>query len=217
MNKYIPLVIVILLLVIGGGAYLAFQNQKPTLPSQTTPIGKGEGQEGNIFTSIKDALSKSLSLECSYKDEKGAETKTYIKGGAVRVDANLTSAGPEAYSQSIFKDQKMYSWNPETKKGVVFEIPETAMEEAEKLKVTAAAQKPQGDGKGEKFLSEIEKYKNSCKSAAVSDSLFVPPTDVTFQDLSKMMEDVITGMPKNALPSGFDLEELKKQYLPEGQ
>ena len=37
-------------------------------------------------------------------------------------------------------------------------------------------------------LAELEKYKDSCKPTVVADSMFVPPADVKFQDLSKMMQ-----------------------------
>lgn len=207
MNKLFPIVI-ILLIILGGGFYL-FSQSKKGQPSPKTPSQKGQTQKGDIFSSIKDALSKSLSLECTYKDEKGIETKTYVKAGAVRVDAKSIKAGSEANSQIIFKDHKMYSWDPATKKGVLFEIPE------ENLKTTPSVNQPSGDNKGENFLAEIEKYKNSCKSAAVSDSLFVPPSDVDFQDLSKMMENV--NKPNSEAAPTIDIEQLKKQYSPEGQ
>src|SRR3989344_7062324 len=115
MNKSLPVIIVVILLLLGGGAFLAFKN-KPAQPGAVnTNVGQGQTQDGNVFTSIKDALSKSLSLECTYKDEKGTETKTYIKAGAVRLDAQSTAAGSEANSQAIFKDRKLYSWDPTTK------------------------------------------------------------------------------------------------------
>ena len=209
MNKYLPIILVVLLLIIGGGGFLAFKNRqaRPTTPDITTQ--RGQSQEGNVFTSIKDALTKSLSLECTYKDERGTETKTYIKAGAVRLDAQSTAAGTGANSQVIFKDRKMYSWDPTTKKGVVMEIPE------ENLNVTPSEQKAPVDNQGESFFKEIEKYKDACKTAVVSDSLFVPPVDVEFQDLSKMLQNLPTGSSGNEAPPSFDLEQLKQQYSPE--
>ena len=102
MNKALPIIIVVILLLLGGGAYLVLQNGQGQQSTPGTSTQQGQTQQGNIFTSIKDALSKSLSLECTYKDAKGTETKTYIKSGAVRVDAKVTTAGSEANSQTIF-------------------------------------------------------------------------------------------------------------------
>ena len=211
MNKALPIIIVVILLLLGGGAYLVLQNGQGQQSTPGTSTQQGQTQQGNIFTSIKDALSKSLSLECTYKDAKGTETKTYIKSGAVRVDAKVTTAGSEANSQTILKEKKMYAGDPATKKGVVFEIPE------ESLKTTPSAEQPSGENKGEDFLAEIEKYKDACKTSAVSDSLFVPPSDVEFQDFSKMFQNLPTGASDNGAPPSFDLEQLKKQYAPENE
>src|SRR3989344_3901856 len=212
MNKSLPIIAVVLLLIIGGGAYLTFKN-KPVQPGAVnTNINQGQPQDGNVFTSIKDALSKSLSLECKYNDEKGTESTTHIKGGAVHVAAKTLADGKETNTQVIMKDRKMYTWDEATKKGVVFDIPE------ENLQTTPSTQAPSGDNKGDSFLAEIEKYKDACKPAVVSDSLFTPPTDVEFQDFSKMFQNPPTGtMQDNSVPSEFDLEELIRQYSPEGQ
>ena len=36
----------------------------------------------------------------------------------------------------------------------------------------------------------IDQYKDSCKVATVADSYFTAPTDVNFQDMSKLLEDL---------------------------
>lgn len=211
MKKYLPVIVIVLLLLLGGGAFLAFKN-KPAQPGAVnTNVEQGQTQDSNVFTSIKDALAKSLSLECTYQDEKGNETKTFIKGGAVRVEAKMSAEGKTTNSQAIMKDKKMYTWDDATKKGVIFEIPE------ESLQTTPSAQAPAGDNKGESLLADIEKYKDSCKTSVVSDSLFTPPTDVEFQDMSKIFQNIPTGTTGNESAPSFDLEELKKQFSPENQ
>ena len=76
MKKVLPIVAVVLLLIVAG--FFLKGTKKPGTSLLNKP-------EGNVFNSIKDALSKSLSLKCVYKDEQGVQTTTYIKGGAVRV------------------------------------------------------------------------------------------------------------------------------------
>jgi len=213
MNKYLPVIAIVILLLIGGGIFLASKN-KSALPTANQP---GTGQP-NVITSIKDALSQSASLECNYSDDSGSETKTYIKSGAVRAESKVkTPEGTETYSQVIFKDKKMYTWDTATKKGVVFEVSEQTMQDAQSLQITPPTGSNQ-QNQGETFLAEIEKYKDACKPATVSDSLFTPPTDVEFQDLSSLLKNIPTGtMSESEYPTGFDLEELKKQYSPENQ
>ena len=120
MNKSLPIIILVLLLLLGGGAYLTFQKGTipPALPGSNMVPDKSQG--GGVFDSIKDALTKSLSLECAYQDEKGVETTTFIKGGAIRVDAKTTIEGKDNYSQVIFKDRRMYSLDPTNKKNITF-------------------------------------------------------------------------------------------------
>lgn len=170
MNKLLPVIVVILLVLVGGGIYLSNQSkkQKPSTDNNTN-VTKTEENKGGVFTSIKDALTKSLSLECTYKDETGVEKKTYMKAGAVRVDAKPAENDKEAYSQVIFKDSKMYSWNPITKQGIVFTVPENVTKDITPAQATAPAKESSEENKEESFLAQIEKYKDACKPATVSD------------------------------------------------
>lgn len=202
--KYVPL-IVIAVLVLGVGGYFFLSQQDKITPQGVSTVVPSEESKG-MFTSIKDALSKSLSLECTYTDEKGTTSKTYIKAGAVRTEVSA-KGDTETQTYMIMKDKKIYSWNPITKEGTLIEL--TSFDITPKVIPTGAMKEEsvQKDDEKESILAQIEKYKDACKPATVADSLFVPPTDVTFQDFSKMM--------KQALPSGFNLEELQKQFAPQ--
>ena len=61
MNKKIIIAIVVIVLL-GIAAYFLFQN-------------KNVAPENTVVTSIKDALSKSASMECIYTDEGGTRIK----------------------------------------------------------------------------------------------------------------------------------------------
>jgi len=142
---------------------------------------------GSSFTSIQDALTRSLSLECSFTDETGRQTKSYMKGGAVRAD--FTSSKPEESGSVIVKDKKMYSWNAQG--GFMMELPDES-----DVQTTTEPGAPNQAGN---MMESLEKYKESCKPAVVSDSLFTPPSNVNFQDFSKMMPQV------PQLPTGADV------------
>lgn len=138
----------------------------------------------NVFISVKDALSKNLSLVCDFKDEKGQITKSYIKNGAVRVS---TTDGKQASEIIILKD-KMYMWDEKTKMGFVYPI--KTEDQTSKVGMTGTEVT-----QSETYLGMIEKYKDSCKTSIVSDSLFTPPTDVKLQDMSKLLEDLQKQIP----------------------
>ena len=156
------LIAAVVLAILGGGAWYFF--------------GKKSTQT-NVVTSIKDSLSKSVSLECDYTDEQGRKTKSYIKNGAIRSD--FTSEDVQESGSVILNDKKLYVWTNK-KQGFVSEIPEAAT-------TTEEAVKDQGLSQRDGLMADLEKYKQQCKPAVVSDSLFTPPADVEFTDYSQLM------------------------------
>lgn len=190
MNKLVPVVVVLLLLGVGGYFVMNSQKSKPVVTEQKTAGSKTQG--GNIFTSIKDALSKSLSLKCEYPNPSGKGTVTsYIKNGAVRVSS--MGMGEEGYGSAIMKDNKMWIWSEGKNEGMMLTLNKP---EAEK----AVAEKK--EDQSEKVLAEMEKYKNSCKTEVVADSLFTPPSNVKFTDLEGIMKKATGDMMKQ-VPTGM--------------
>lgn len=202
MKKIVPILVILLTLGVGGYFYM---NSKGAV--KKAPLGTANNTGSNVFTSIKDALSQSLSLKCVYKDEQGVQTTTYIKGGAVRVVTEGVKEKDQP-NNIILKDKKMYMWNDISKTGFTFVMTEP--------KVTPGKLPEANANKDESLLSGIDKYKDSCKAAVVPDSLFAIPTDVKFQDMS-----AFTAPPTNPSGSGSNadqqkaLEELMKQITPE--
>lgn len=212
MKKIVPVLIILLALGIGG---YFFMNSKEVLPK--TPIGTttGKTESTNVFTSIKDALSKSLSLKCVYKDEQGIQTTTYIKGGAVRVSMEGVKE-KEQPNSIILKDKKMYMWNEISKTGFTFVMNEPKISPVQNEKLPKA-----NINKDESLLAGIEKYKNSCKTEIIADSFFVPPTDVKFQNMDVFQKQMMKGIPANPPTNNGStadqqkaLEELMKQITP---
>jgi len=190
MKKLLP-VLLILIFLGGGYFYLSFRGITPK-----APLGlSGNQTGGNVFTSIKDALSKSLSLKCVYKNEEGVETTTYIKGGAVRVMMTSAAAGDEQPDNIIMKDKMMYMWNNTTKTGFSLKLEEPKdLTPFPTVKQDGNAVKK--EDQQESVLAEIEKYKDACKAEVVSDSMFSVPTDVKFQDMSALQEQMMKTIPQ---------------------
>lgn len=176
--KFKAVIAIVVLVILAGVGYMVLS--KKGSPGTSSPSTQG----GNVFTSIKDALSKSLSLECTFTDETGRQTKAYMKAGAVRSD--FTGKTPEESGSVIMKDKKMYFWSSQG--GFMMEVPDEQptpgqqATEEDKLPSTSAD-----------LLKTLEQYKDSCKPAVVSDSIFTPPANIQFQDLSKMMQQAAPG------------------------
>ncbi len=176
MKKKYLIIAVVLVIAVGGGLLFVMNNKSNSVDKMT---GKPE-QSNNSFSSIKDALSKSVSLTCDFTDEKGNHVQTNIKNGAVRAD--ITSDDPQNSGSTIIKDKKMYFWNAKT--AMMIDMPD--------VEVTPGTQNTQqsnteNGNSNQDILKEMEKYKSSCNPAVVADSLFTPPTDREFTDYSKMM------------------------------
>lgn len=206
MKKIIPVLAILLVLGVGGYFYMSSKGNIPKAPFGTASNSTGK----NVFTSIKDALSQSLSLKCVYKDEKGIQTTTYIKGGAVRVMMEGITEKDQP-NNVILKDKKMSMWNETSKVGFTFTMTEPVITPGQKVETKKS--------QDAEVLAEIEKYKNSCKTEIIADSFFVPPADVKFQDMSAFTQGAnqVPSIPANGGTSADQqkaLEELMKQITP---
>ncbi|MBI3366397.1 hypothetical protein HY041_02090 [Candidatus Roizmanbacteria bacterium] len=190
MKNLVAVIVLLGLLGVGGYYVMNSQKAKPPMTEKKTPVSTQ--QSGNVFTSIKDALTKSLSLKCEYPDPRTKATvTTYIKNGAVRVMG--MSIQNNKSSNAIIKDNKMWIWTEGDKQGMMLTLS------------IPAVGKPSGtpqikEDQRERVLAEMERFKNNCKTETVDDSLFVPPSNVTFTDLQNMMKGVGNEMMKKFPP-----------------
>ncbi len=183
MNKKIIIVLVVTLLVVSS--IVLFKGQKTG-----SEVNNKNVANKNVFTSIKDAMSKDISLVCEFNDENGNSTKSYIKNGAVRITTDNESSQE---GEIIIKDKKMYMWDLKTKEGFVYDVPDNETENS-----TSGSNEI---NQSENYLSMIDKYKDSCNISTVEDSYFVAPKDVKFQDMNKFLEELKSQMPQVELPN----------------
>ena len=208
MKKLLPIIIVVILLLAGGAGYYLFA-QKSKAPSSSETAK----QNTNVFSSIQEALSKSLSLQCNFTDAQNRKTTAYIKAGAVRTDIIGNDPSQQYNTASvIIKDKKMYLWDVVKKQGIMMAVKEeqatTPTGSVQPSPTSSSSSQNAGN-----VMAMLEKYKQDCKPGVVSDSLFTPPTDVAFQDLSKMM--VPTTVMPSGVPTGMnqqDVQKMMQQY-----
>jgi hypothetical protein len=184
-KNHIVIILVIAVILLAAAAYFMTQNKKSM------------GQQSGVIGAVKDAVDKTTSLQCDYTDDTGRSTKTYIKNGLVRSDS--TGKTPEDAGSVILTKEKMYTW--QGKLGFMMDIPQVNITPTGTGTKNPLAQK-------ERFMTSVNKYKQYCKQADVSDSLFIPPSDVSFTDYSKM----IPPQGENVTPGGVTHEQIK-QYM----
>jgi hypothetical protein len=195
MIKKIFLVLFILILLGAAGAWYYFNNQ-------TDPE---TGQKKDMQTAVEDTLVKAVSMTCEYTDDQGKQAKTYVKNGAIRSES--IASNPQDSANVIVKDKKIYFWNPSTKEGFMMKVPEEGETPDQSMPQQAAIQ-------AENIVSGLEANKDSCKPSIVSDDLFVVPTDVTFNDPSKMMQQLPTGIDESQMTEEQkqQLEKMMQEY-----
>ena len=172
MKKLLPIVLVVALIVIGGGAYLFMNQGKTTVPSGSgTPASKS-AKSDTFMGTLKEAVALGVGMKCTYKVE-GNEYEGYVKGENYKGTIK-TAEGKEG--GVIMKDNCMWTWTEGESQGVKFCYDETDVETEE----TDVWEQPQGT------VGPDITY--SCVPFAVTDAQFTPPADVNFLDMESMME-----------------------------
>lgn len=205
MKNKLALIIVFVLLA-GVAAYFVL-NKKNSSVTNNQPT-QSATQSPNVFTSIKDALSKSLSLVCGFTDDQGRMTKSYIKNGAVRAD--VTGKTAQESGSVIVKDKKMYYWTDDKKTAFTMDLTD------QQLSGQAVPTGTSGQPQQQNVMAMLEKYKNACKPGVVSDSLFVPPTDVKFSDMTQLLK-AVPSVPQTTpglQMTQQQIQDLMKKYAP---
>lgn len=185
-QKTTLILVVIVILVLFGVGGMYFVNSKKG--NSNTSLGGN-----NIFTSVKDALSKKMTLVCDFKDETGASVKSYIKNGAVRV--STTGESPNKSGEIIIKNKMMYMWDTKSKQGFVYNLPDQENNES------GGGVTEDNAINSESYFNMIDRYKDSCKVGTVEDSYFEVPKDINLQDMSKLLEDMKKNIPSYNLPN----------------
>lgn len=150
------------------------KNPEPAGSTPQTEQNQTQEEDKSVFDSIRDAMSKSLSLECKYT-EKETTVTAYIKGKSVRSDQEYQGTKTSV----IIKDNKMWLWTSKDNQGMVLDLTESSQNQAGQS----------GTTNPDEVIEAIEKYKQNCRQTIVADSLFNPPTNINFQDLSQMLKN----------------------------
>lgn len=186
--------IIIALLLLGGtGVYLATRHKTPSPVVQTST---------STFSSIQDALNRSLSLKCDYM-YKDIHTVAHIKNGQIRSDI-MSATDPSVAGSVIIKinEKKIFYWNAQGM-GFMMDMPD--------VHVTPTGPAQGASSPAQNTISSLEQYKQNCKEAQVADSLFLLPTNITFKSASQMMPTIPTGtMPT----SGYAVPTQYQRYMP---
>jgi hypothetical protein len=180
MNKKVLVILVILFLVLLGiGAYFFLIKGAPKnqLETQDQKQPAGQSNTGNktesIEATLKSLLTAGKSLRCTFSNntkEVSVSGTVYTAGGKVREDFQSNAAGSTMSGHLIVDNLNSYMWTEGSNQGFKFAVDKAASTSS---------------GSAQSQTQDINKAMNfSCQGWSVDNSLFVLPTNVTFQSFA---------------------------------
>jgi hypothetical protein len=138
-------------------------------PTQETAV-----EVKNEMLNLAKALEMGQSVKCTTSFE-GQTSTTYWKNDNMRMDTETADA------HGIYTKDVMYTWTG--KQGVMMKL-----EDIEKMAQNAQAQTQPAPRTKEEIVQENVDVQ--CEPFNVPDSMFVPPSDVEFQDMSEIFKQL---------------------------
>lgn len=212
--KKIIITIVVGLIAAFVVGYLYFSNLDVSQQGSDTALTTQEGETLTITTdetvkgknSIMSLFKLGKSMECTFSfssDGMRGEGTGFFADGNARVDSLYTgtdSAPTASYMITDAKNKVMYTWTLDNgvAQGVKMAIPDDAPEND-----TSAPTTPSPMPTGDTGITPETDVDYNCKPWSVDNSVFVPPTDVEFMDMTNMqaqMEEMQRSMGGMSMP-----------------
>lgn len=154
-----------------------------TTGTQTDTTGSSQGQ--NFKGSLLDMIKLGKSVKCTYSTsgEDGSTTgETYVSGTKARTDFTLTSKdGTKTDSHSVMDGEWVYIWTSATEQGTKMKISD--MQKSADSSAANTSTAPEN-----KNLTQSVDYK--CSPWVPDDSKFAAPSNITFTDLTDMINQL---------------------------
>lgn len=175
------------LTVMGSAIVLAGCNKTPPVTeSEPETTGQSETEVVSEWQKIGEAIAMGKTAQCDMTNtETGDTSRYYIKGKNIRFDT-VNATNPEQSGSFLTDGEFIYTWTEAAKEGVKFSaiMPSGTPNPA----VTQPPQAPDFSTEDAWLNYQNLGYTIDCSVEPVDDSLFIPPTDVTFTDMTALMK-----------------------------
>lgn len=187
MKKQNLIIFVVLLVLIAGGLFLFKSKSRPLtkLGNKNATESKNESLVDTLKGTLDQVLAKGQSVKCTFTDTQDGtkvESTTYISGTRFRSETKTTDEGNETMEYNMISDGEWaYVWSNQQETGM-------------KMKYSDF-EKPEDRETGphnpvSNMMNAMKAYNYSCVPWITDPSKFNAPTDIEFQDLSAMMNDL---------------------------
>jgi len=204
------MIILVVLLLFGAGAFYYFQFQKPKNGQANGSMQEDKnGSLGTITGNLETLLARGVPMECTFSsssEEGGTQGTTYINGQNMRADFTYISPDKTEMKSSMIRDQEyVYSWTQGQDKGVKI----TVADEAESV---SQNEEMSQEEKNQLYDLENKKADYNCKPWVPNNAVFTPPTDIEFVDMNAQMQEMQKQLGSqcdtcNQLPEGSAREQ----------
>lgn len=195
MNRNLIIVaVVVLITLVGGGYFLMNRSDNSETPSQTASEASSapETAESMQKTTLKEFMAMSGTQQCQFNDaETGNSGAVFIDAGKMRGDFNSSVNGKITPSHMINDGKDIYFWMDDQATG---------------FKTSLSAIEGMSGHTGSAQTVDINKevdYK--CESWTADPVKFAVPTEVKFQDMAAMMNNMTNSAAPN-VPNGGNME-----------
>lgn len=172
------------------GVFLYSQKNQKSEPN-TTAVTQSPKEEISMASDLTSILKSGKTQKCtfSYTDEEENTTtgSAYISGKQMRTDVKSTASGKESTIYVLRNGDDNYIWGSD--------FPNNTG-----MKMTLSIDEYVSNENSKKYFDPNMKADYKCSAWTVDASLFTPPANVKFQDISAMMQGVMEKVSKS--PTG---------------
>lgn len=181
---------ILIVLALGAGWYYWSTNQNETTTTETTTQEDTTSEdttteESDSSNNLMSLLQSGENQMCTYSVEQNGNTISgviYMSGENMRNNYELTGESEEIMGSMIKQGDTMYIWGPSVPQGIKMTF------DLEQLQAQAEANPEQPQSTTPFDVTQDMEY--SCDPWNVDETQFMPPANITFTDMSTMMETI---------------------------
>lgn len=197
MKKLLPILVLI------AAAAVFFVYRGGNVPGVAGLPGAGGGDGESFLGTVEDLLSSGRTLTCTFssEDEAGETSGTvYVAGERVRGTFEVATNTGEAFTSEMIRDgDYAYIWSSEQTQGTKMKL-----EEYEGDAMEADVDTPSSD---QPFDFDNEAVDYQCRPWVANNSMFTPPSDIEFVDLSMQMQELQDSVMESMQELGLDCSQ----------
>lgn len=188
MNKMTLIIVIVVVLLLLTGAFIFMKKS-----SSNPKTAQGQTAQGPQKKSLLDFFSMTGSLKCTFADKTANSSGTvYAAVGKMRGDFQSAVNGTTTQSHMVNDGSYVYIWTDGQKTGYKMSLASVKSEASQAISKMQNGPGPQQSSSQGMDMKKQSDY--SCGPWAADNSLFTPPTDVTFTDYTSMMQGAMHGV-----------------------